>query len=97
MKKSEDFQKQNRLILLFKVLANANRFKIIKYLAGCGADGATSGTIASAIGVSESNLSNHLKLMRISKVVSAKQQGSLMFYSIKDPLATELLSSLNRR
>jgi ArsR family transcriptional regulator len=96
MRKHEDHQKQNRLLLLFKVLSNANRFKIIKFLSECGSNGATFGVIAEGINISESNLSNHLKLMRISKVVSAKQQGLFMHYSIKEPLVIELISSLKR-
>jgi DNA-binding transcriptional ArsR family regulator len=67
---------------------------VIKFLAGCGTDGATVGEIEAAVGISQSNLSNHLKLMRIAKVVTAKQKNNHMFYSIKEPLVFMLIASL---
>jgi DNA-binding transcriptional ArsR family regulator len=94
MKKHEEFQKQNRLLLLFKVLANSNRLKIAKLLVERAEKGATSGEIAQIINSSESNISNHLKLMRISKVLKAKQSGLNMHYFIKDDLVKYLLSPL---
>ena len=94
MRKFENFDKQNRLLLLFKVLSNANRLKVIKYLSE--QHSATPGQMSLELKISECNLSNHLKLMRISKVVKAKQQGSFLQYSIKDPLVTELISSIRR-
>jgi len=91
----ENYKKQNRLVLLFKVLSNANRFKIINFLAGCGNDGATFGQIARFLNISETNLSNHLRLMRISKVIKARQQGNFMHYSIADILAIKLISVMD--
>jgi len=94
MIRRESYRKQNRLVLLFKVLANANRYKIIKFISQCEGRSATCGQIARSLNISDNNLSNHLKLMRISRVVRAKQQGNFMHYSIADSLVIKLISTI---
>jgi ArsR family transcriptional regulator len=88
----ENYSKQNNAIRVFKVLANANRLKIIKFLIEKESNSATVTEIINSTRISESNLSNHLKLMRISKILSARQNGSFMHYSIKEPMIIDIVS-----
>jgi ArsR family transcriptional regulator len=87
----EDYSKQNNAIKLFKILSNANRLKIIKFLIEQNGNSSIVKDIAAATSISENNLSNHLKLMRISKILSAKQNGSFMSYSIKEPMIIDIV------
>ena len=89
-----DYQKQNNLLKVLKVLANANRLKVAKFLAETKNGSATVTEIANATSIAENNLSNHLKLMRIAKVLKAKQSGVYMHYSINDPLVFSIVSLL---
>jgi DNA-binding transcriptional ArsR family regulator len=92
--KNISFQKQNLLLKVLKVLANANRLKVAKFLAQIEGGSANVTSIANATGIAENNLSNHLKLMRVAKILKAKQDGTSMYYSINEPLVFEVIASI---
>ena len=93
MKKTDDYKKLNHALKLFKVLSNANRLKIAKFLAEAKDSSAIVSDILKGTGVAETNLSNHLKLMRISGILSARQDGTNIYYTIKDHAIKPLLAA----
>ncbi|MGD6851475.1 MAG: ArsR/SmtB family transcription factor [Candidatus Bathyarchaeia archaeon] len=65
-----------------KTLANPIRLAILHTLK----DGEKSvNELTSIIGISQSNLSQHLALMRQKGIVKTRKQGTSIFYSVTDP------------
>jgi DNA-binding transcriptional ArsR family regulator len=77
---------------LMKLLANERRLLVLCKLAGAGE--MTVGGLANAVGLSQSALSQHLSLMRAEGLVSFRRDGQTLHYSIADPMAERLLSTL---
>ena len=73
---------------LFKTLGHPVRIRVLEVLR----DGASSvATIAQAVGVSGSTLSQHLTTLRRSEVVASHREGSTVIYTVTDPRVFELL------
>ncbi len=87
-----NFAKRNRMLVIFKALANANRIAILKAIASTKEKGMSVSDIAHSVKLSQPKASDHLKLLRIQKIVAAKQTGTRMDYVIKDPIVLELLT-----
>jgi len=65
----------------FAALADSNRAKIVYSLVGqelCVCD------IACIIGISESAVSQHLRILRTLRLVKQRKDGRMMYYSIND-------------
>jgi DNA-binding transcriptional ArsR family regulator len=77
---------------LMKLLANERRLLVLCKLAGAGE--MTVGSLASAVGLSQSALSQHLSRMRGEGLVRFRRDGQTLHYSIADPMAERLLSTL---
>ncbi|HET7717018.1 MAG TPA: metalloregulator ArsR/SmtB family transcription factor [Bauldia sp.] len=77
---------------LMKLLANERRLLVLCKLAGAGE--MTVGSLAKAVGLSQSALSQHLSLMRAEGLVSFRREGQTLHYAIADPTAKRLLSTL---
>ena len=77
---------------LLKLLANERRLLVLCTLASAGE--ATVGTLARAVGLSQSALSQHLSLMREDGLVAFRRDGQSLFYSIADPATAHLLATL---
>ena len=77
---------------LLKLLANERRLLVLCKLAAAGE--LTVGTLAEAVGLSQSALSQHLSLMRAEGLVSARREGLAVHYTIADPAARRLLGTL---
>jgi DNA-binding transcriptional ArsR family regulator len=77
---------------LMKLLANERRLLVLCKLAGAGE--MTVGSLANAVGLSQSALSQHLSRMRAEGLVRFRRDGQTLHYSIADPLAERLLSTL---
>jgi len=72
----------------FAALADSNRAKIIYSLIGqelCVCD------IACVIGISESAVSQHLRILRTLRLVRQRKDGRMMYYSLKDDHIQTLL------
>ena len=72
----------------FAALADSNRAKIIYSLIGqdlCVCD------IASVVGISESAVSQHLRILRNLRLVKQRKDGRMMYYSINDDHIQTLL------
>ena len=73
---------------LFKALAHPARVRILELLA----DGEQSvGQMQPLVGVELSHLSQQLGVLRKAGLVTARREGSTVFYAIRDPLVVELL------
>ena len=73
---------------LFKALAHPARIRVIEVLA----DGEHSvGDLQPLVGIELSHLSQQLGVLRRAGLLTARREGSSVFYSVKDPLLTDLL------
>jgi DNA-binding transcriptional ArsR family regulator len=77
---------------LMKLLSNERRLLVLCKLAGAGE--MTVGALATAVGLSQSALSQHLALMRAEGLVRFRREGQTLHYAIADPTAERLLSTL---
>ena len=77
---------------LLKLLANENRLLVLCRLA---IDGEASvSSLAEAVGLSQSALSQHLAKMREEGLLATRRDGQTIFYRIADPNAARLLQAL---
>ena len=81
----ENFERQNRSLAVFKALANTNRLKIIKLIANSKTGQLSVNEITELLEISQPSTSDHLKILRLNKIIKAKQTGSLMFLFSKNP------------
>lgn len=72
----------------FGALADSNRAKILHSLLNqelCVCD------IACVVGISESAISQHLRILRTLRLVKQRKQGRMMYYSLNDEHIRQLL------
>ena len=73
---------------VFQALAHPTRIHVIETLA----DGELSvGAILSRVKVEPTNLSQHLSVLRLKKLVITRKVGNQVLYSVRDPLIIEAL------
>jgi ArsR family transcriptional regulator len=73
---------------IFQALANPTRIAILDELR----DGElTVGDLGKRLSVEQSNLSQHLAIMRARQILIGRKSGSQVFYSVRDPLIFKLL------
>lgn len=78
---------------IFQALANPTRIAVLDELR----DGElTVGDLVSRLEVEQSNLSQHLAIMRARQIVTARKSGNQVFYSVRDPLIFQLLDVMRR-
>lgn len=82
-------QQRNYAVKMFKTLANAKRIKILEAIMN--ESGICVDAISKTTGIPQSSTSNYLAQMRKDGLISAKQNGLNMHYSIKDSNAATLL------
>ena len=75
---------------LFRTLANPVRIHILEELRG---GALTVSELHSRTGAEPSNVSQHLAILRACGVVSARQDGNKVWYSVTDPAIFELLAA----
>lgn len=74
---------------MFRALSHPARIRILETLS----NGERSvGEMQPAIGIELSHLSQQLGVLRRAGLVTSRKEGQSVFYSVKDPLITELLS-----
>ncbi len=79
---------------LLKLLANERRLLVLCKLVAAGE--LTVGTLAEAVGLSQSALSQHLSLMRAEGLVRTRREGPAVYYALADPAAERLLGTLRQ-
>lgn len=80
------------LARIFKILAEPNRLKIVTCM---GLDCSPVSTLIAATGLSQTNVSFHLRVLREAGIVKAERRGGFVFYCLYDFQLLELLSSFD--
>ena len=74
---------------LFKALGHPARVRVLEVLV----DGERSvGELQPLVGIEMSHLSQQLGVLRRAGLVTARKEGSSVFYDLRDPLVAELLA-----
>ena len=74
---------------IFQALAHPTRIAIVEML-GSGESSAHS--LQARLGIEQANLSQHLAVLRSRQIVSNRKEGNQVFYSLRNPVLTEVLS-----
>jgi DNA-binding transcriptional ArsR family regulator len=77
----------------FKALAHPARIKILEYLRP---GEKTAGEILEALGLEQSNGSQHLAVLRNRNILIARREGLNVFYSVRDPMLYQILDLLRQ-
>ncbi len=77
------------LARVFKILAEPNRLKIVTCM---GLDCSPVSAIIEATGLSQTNVSFHLRVLREAGIVKAERRGGFVYYCLYDFQLPELLS-----
>jgi DNA-binding transcriptional ArsR family regulator len=75
---------------LFSALGDASRIQILIALLH---NEMNVGSLANAVGISESAVSHHLRNLRYLRLVRARKQGRQVFYCLDDDHISELIQS----
>jgi ArsR family transcriptional regulator len=78
---------------LFKALGHPARIRILEVLAD---EERSVGELQPLVGIELSHLSQQLAVLRRARLVSARKEGSSVFYAVKDELVVELLGVARR-
>lgn len=91
-----DISEQNarEVAALLRALANDRRLLILCRLVEWGE--ANVGSLAEAVGLSQSAMSQHLAKLRDEGVVACRRESQTVWYRIADPRVEELLANLHR-
>lgn len=77
---------------LLRLLANERRLLLLCHLVGAGE--MTVSALASAVGLSQPALSQHLAMLREDGLVATRKASQAVFYRLADPKAARLLEVL---
>jgi DNA-binding transcriptional ArsR family regulator len=89
-----EFQKQaSEVSAILRALANERRLMIVCKLVEWGE--ANVNTLAQAVGLSQSALSQHLSKMRDEGIVATRRESQTIWYRIADPRIEQLLATLH--
>lgn len=78
---------------VFRVLAHPTRIHIIETLRKCEL---SVGSIQEQVGTEPANLSQHLAILRTNRLVVTRKEGNQVFYSLRDPLLTDVLDAMKQ-
>lgn len=82
----------NTVASMLRAISNERRLMILCKLAEWGE--ANAGTLADAVGLSQSALSQHLARMRAEGIVTYRRDAQTLFYRVADPRIGHLLGAL---
>src|ERR1051326_1326729 len=71
----------------FKALAHPARIRILEYLRG---GEKPAGEILEALGLEQSNGSQHLAVLRTKGILVSRREGSSVLYSVRDPMLYQI-------
>ena len=74
---------------IFQALAHPARIAILEFL---GEGELSAGGLIEKLGMEQSNVSQHLAILRTKQIVSNRKAGNQVFYSVRDPIIVEVLS-----
>ena len=78
---------------VFQALAHPTRIAIVELLR----DGPLpAGKLIEQLGIEQANASQHLAVLRSKQIVINRKEGNQVFYSLRDPILTEVLDVMRR-
>ncbi|MBU1043585.1 MAG: metalloregulator ArsR/SmtB family transcription factor [Candidatus Omnitrophica bacterium] len=83
--------KFNQNVELFKLLGSPVRLKI---LVGLKENGCNVKTMQENIGVSQSTISQHLKVLKMARIVQSIRKGNNICYKVIDPIAIKIINMI---
>ena len=78
---------------MFQALGNSTRIAIVDELRN---GELTVGVLAERLEAEQSNISQHLAVLRARQIVSTRKVGNQVFYSVRDPLLWKVLDLMRR-
>lgn len=78
---------------VFRVLAHPTRIHVVECLRKTELPVST---LLEQVRVEPANLSQHLSVLRSSKLVVTRKEGNQVFYALRDPLLIDVLDSMRR-
>jgi DNA-binding transcriptional ArsR family regulator len=78
---------------IFQALAHPTRIFIVESLAR---REMKVGELCDAIGIAQSNASQHLAVLRNKHIVETRKEGNQIFYRLRDPLLGEVLEKMRQ-
>ncbi|MBX9933458.1 MAG: metalloregulator ArsR/SmtB family transcription factor [Methylobacterium sp.] len=78
----------------FAAMAQEHRLRIVRHLVTAGPDGLAAGVLATAVGVSTSNISFHLKELDHAGLIASRREGRSIIYSAVYPALSGLIQFL---
>jgi ArsR family transcriptional regulator len=78
---------------VFQALAHPTRIFIVETLEQ---GELTVGKLCEAIGIAQSNASQHLAVLRNKHIVETRKEGNQIFYRLRDPLLGKVLETMRR-
>jgi ArsR family transcriptional regulator len=73
---------------IFQALAHPTRIAILEFLS---AGELSAGALIEKLGMEQANVSQHLAVLRAKQLVLTRKAGNQVFYSVRDPILTEVL------
>ena len=86
-----DTDEAHALAETFRLLGDPNRLRIVL---ACLDDSASVGDITATVGLSQSLVSHHLRLLRATRLLKSSKAGRQVFYSLPDCHVREMLTNL---
>jgi ArsR family transcriptional regulator len=83
----------DKLSQLFKLLSEPNRIRILRSM---GLECTPVSAIVEDTGLSQTNVSFHLRLLREAGIVKGERRGAFVFYCLYDVRLLDLLAELER-
>jgi ArsR family transcriptional regulator len=77
----------------FKALAHPARIRILEHLRN---GEKSAGEILEALGLEQSNGSQHLAVLRNRNILISRREGASVLYSVRDPMLYEILDLLRK-
>jgi DNA-binding transcriptional ArsR family regulator len=86
----------DRLPIIFNALSDKTRCKVARLLIKKGARELSVNDIRDVIGISQSALSQHLKVLEVTGIAQKRREGRRMFYSLRsdDPIVGALIKAV---
>jgi DNA-binding transcriptional ArsR family regulator len=78
---------------IFQALAHPTRIAIIELL---GNGELSAGELMAKLGMEQANVSQHLAILRAKLIVANRKAGNQVFYSVRDPIISEVLALMRR-
>ena len=78
---------------IFQALAHPTRIAIIELLEG---RELSAGELMEALGMEQANISQHLAVLRTKQLVVNRKVGNQVFYSVRDPIISKVLTLMRR-